>query len=247
MKIIVVGASGAVGRTAVAALSDRHEVISVGRSSGELQVDVEDVENIREMYRQTGKVDAVVSALGHVHFGPVHEMNGEQFMMGMHSKTLAQINLVLEGIAHMNDGGSFTLTSGVTNRDVIRGGSAAAAANGAIDGFVAGAAVDMPRGIRINAVSPEVLESCREKRSMAFSPGTDTSATRLSDSRSVRQWKVACPGRSSRWTGNASNMSNVITFDSQAPAGTINFGIGQPSRDLLAAGTRRECQPQVFR
>ena len=125
-------------------------------------MDVEDVENIREMYKQTGKVDAVVSALGHVHFGPVHEMSGEQFMMGMHSKTLAQINLVLEGIAHMNDGGSFTLTSGVTNRDVIRGGSAAAAANGAIDGFVAGAAVDMPRGIRINAVSPEVLESCRE-------------------------------------------------------------------------------------
>ena len=63
----------------------------------------------------------------------------------------------------MNDGGSFTLASGVLNRDPIRGGSCAAAANGAIDGFVVGAAVDMPRGIRINAVSPEVLEVSREK------------------------------------------------------------------------------------
>jgi NAD(P)-dependent dehydrogenase (short-subunit alcohol dehydrogenase family) len=54
------------------------------------------------------------------------------------------------------------VTSGVTNRDPISGGSCAAAANGALDGFVKGAAVDMPRGIRINAVSPEVLESCRE-------------------------------------------------------------------------------------
>ena len=69
-----------------------------------------------------------------------------------------------------NDGGSFTLTSGVTNRDPIRGGAAAAAANGALDGFVVGAAVDMPRGIRINAVSPEVLESCREAYD-GFFPG----------------------------------------------------------------------------
>jgi NAD(P)-dependent dehydrogenase (short-subunit alcohol dehydrogenase family) len=62
----------------------------------------------------------------------------------------------------VNDNGSFTVTTGVTNRDPIRGGAVAAAANGALDGFVKGAAVDMPRGIRINAVSPEVLEACRE-------------------------------------------------------------------------------------
>ena len=97
-------------------------------------------------------------------------MNGDQFMKGMVGKTLAQVNLVLEGMDYVNDGGSFTLTSGVTNRDPIRGGSAAAAANGALDGFVVGAAVDMPRGIRINAVSPEVLESCREAYD-GFFPG----------------------------------------------------------------------------
>ena len=170
MKIIVVGAGGSVGSTAVKALADRHEVIRVGRTSGDIQLDVEDVDNVRAMYRQAGKVDAVVAAIGHVHFGPVDEMSGEQFMSGMVGKVLAQVNLVLEGMDFMNDGGSFTLTSGVTNRDVIRGGSAAAAANGALDGFVAGAAVDMPRGIRINAVSPEVLESCREAYD-GFFPG----------------------------------------------------------------------------
>jgi NAD(P)-dependent dehydrogenase (short-subunit alcohol dehydrogenase family) len=162
MKIIVVGASGAVGKTAVDALSGRHEIIRVGRTSGDVQVDVEDIDSIRTMYEQVGRVDAVVSAIGHVHFGPVHEMNGEQFMVGVHQKLLPQVNLVLEGISYVNDGGSFTVTSGVTNRDPISGGSCAAAANGALDGFVKGAAVDLPRGIRINAVSPEVLESCRE-------------------------------------------------------------------------------------
>ena len=162
MKIIIVGAAGHVGKTAVTALSGRHEVIRVGRTSGDVQMDIEDIDSIRAMYSQVGKVDAVVSAVGQVHFGPVHDMTGEQFMAGLRSKVVAQVNLVLQGIDYVNDGGSFTVTSGVTNRDPIRGGSCAAAVNGALDGFVAGAAVDMPRGIRINAVSPEVLESCRE-------------------------------------------------------------------------------------
>jgi NAD(P)-dependent dehydrogenase (short-subunit alcohol dehydrogenase family) len=115
------------------------------------------------MYRQVGRVDAVVSAIGHVPFGPVHEMTGRRFMEGVLGKVLPQVNLVVEGLDYVNDRGSFTVTSGVTNRDPIPGGSCAAAANGALDGFVRGAAVDMPRGIRINAVSPEVLETCRAK------------------------------------------------------------------------------------
>ena len=163
MKIVIVGASGAVGKTAVNALSSRHEIVSVGKSGGDIQMDIEDVDSIRAMYQQAGKVDAVVSAVGHGHFGAVHEMTIVQFMKGINHKVLPQINLVLEGFDYMNDGGSFTLTSGVLNRDPIPGGSCAAAANGAIDGFVVGAAVDMPRGIRINAVSPEVLEVSREK------------------------------------------------------------------------------------
>ena len=163
MRIIVIGAAGAVGKCAVDELSARHEVISVGRSSGDIKADIEDVDSIREMYRAAGKVDAVVSAVGHGHFGAVHEMSSEQFMQGIQHKVLPQVNLVLEGFDFVNDGGSFTLTSGVLNRDPIPGGSCAAAANGALDGFVLGAAVDMPRGIRINAVSPEVLEVSRQK------------------------------------------------------------------------------------
>jgi len=163
MKIIIVGATGTVGRTAVDALSGRHEIIRVGRTSGDVHVDIEDCDSIRAMYQQVGKVDAVVSAVGQVHFGAADEMTSVQFMTGIHRKLLPQVNLVLEGIAYVTDGGSFTLTSGVTNRDPIPGGSCAAATNGALDGFVIGAAVDLPRGIRINAVSPEVLEACRAK------------------------------------------------------------------------------------
>jgi len=170
MRVIVIGAAGAVGNCAVEALSGRHEVIRVGRSGGDIRADIEDVDSIRAMYREAGKVDAVVSAVGHVHFGAVHEMTGAQFMTGIDHKLMPQVNLVLEGFDYVNDNGSFTLTSGVLNRDPIPGGSCAAAVNGALDGFVLGAAVDMPRGIRINAVSPEVLEVSRQKYA-GFFPG----------------------------------------------------------------------------
>ena len=94
MKVIVIGASGAVGKCAVDELSARHEVIKVGRSSGDIQVDLEDVDSIRAMYREAGKIDAVVSAVGHGHFGAVHEMTIEQFMKGINHKVLPQVNLV---------------------------------------------------------------------------------------------------------------------------------------------------------
>ncbi len=170
MKIIVIGASGAVGQTAINALADRHDIIRVGRNSGDIQIDIEDIESVRTMYQQVGKVDAVVSAVGHGHFGPVDTMTGEQFMKGIDHKVLPQVNLVLAGIQHMNDGGSFTLTSGVLNRDPIKGGACAAAANGALDGFIIGAAVDMPRGIRINAVSPGLLQASVDRYD-GFFPG----------------------------------------------------------------------------
>ena len=71
MKVIVIGAAGAVGKTAVDALASRHEIITVGRNSGDVQADIENVDSIRAMYQLVGKVDAVVSAVGHGHFGKV--------------------------------------------------------------------------------------------------------------------------------------------------------------------------------
>jgi NAD(P)-dependent dehydrogenase (short-subunit alcohol dehydrogenase family) len=56
------------------------------------------------------------------------------------------------------------------NRDPIAGGASAAAANGAIDSFVFGASVDMPRGIRINSVSPGVLQNSMDRYKGLF-PG----------------------------------------------------------------------------
>lgn len=170
MRILVAGASGTVGQAALKALSGRHEIVTAGRSAGDVTVDLMDETSVRAMFEKLGRVDAVVSAAGHVHFGPVATMTPAQFRKGLDDKLMGQVNLVLIGQSHVNDGGSFTLTSGILDRDPIRQGSNAAAVNGAIGGFVKGAAIEMPRGIRINAVSPGLLEESAQKYD-GFFPG----------------------------------------------------------------------------
>ena len=158
MRIIIVGAAGDIGRAACGELANRHEIIKAGRSSGDVQVDLCDRASIEAMYQKIGKVDAIVSTAGDVHFGPLTEFTHEQFMIGLTDKVMGQINLVLAGLDYVSDGGSFTLTSGVLDRDPIRLGVNGATANGAIGGFVTGAAIEMPRGLRINVVSPGLLQ-----------------------------------------------------------------------------------------
>lgn len=59
MKIILIGASGDIGKVALAELSARHEIIQVGRSSGDLHADISNRQSIVHIYKKTGKVDAV--------------------------------------------------------------------------------------------------------------------------------------------------------------------------------------------
>lgn len=173
MRVLVAGASGTVGKAAVAALSKKHEIIKAGRTSGDVKADLTDPASISTMYAKLGKLDAVIACAGHVHFGPLTKMTGEQFMSGLKDKLMGQVNLVLLGLDHVNDGGSFTLTSGVLDRDPIRMGANAAAVNGALGAFAKSAAIEMPRGIRINVVSPGLLQDSAEKYDGYF-PGHET-------------------------------------------------------------------------
>jgi NAD(P)-dependent dehydrogenase (short-subunit alcohol dehydrogenase family) len=170
MRILVAGADGTVGKAAVGELGRRHEIIKAGRSTGDTRVDVTDEASIRAMFEKTGKVDAIVSTVGHTHFGPLATMTGEQFKSGLLDKLLGQVNLALIGQNYLNDGGSITLTSGVLDRDPVRQGANAAAVNGALGAFVKSAAIELARGLRINVVSPGLLEESVKKYE-GFFPG----------------------------------------------------------------------------
>lgn len=170
MRILIVGAEGTVGKAAVSELGRRHEIIKAGRSSGDVHADLMDEASIKTMFAKVGKVDAMVTTVGHVHFGPVASMTPEQFRKGLNDKLMGQINLALIGLAFVNGEGSITLTSGVLDRDPVRQGANGAAVNGALGAFVKAAAIEMPRGIRINVVSPGLLEESVKKYE-GFFPG----------------------------------------------------------------------------
>ncbi|WP_035054626.1 short chain dehydrogenase [Andreprevotia chitinilytica] len=157
MKILLIGANGTVGKAVAAELGTRHEIIGAGRNSGDLRVDIESLASVEKLFKEAGPVDAVIATAGSVHFGPLAEFTPEQYAIGLNNKLMGQVNLVLAGQKVLNDGGSFTLTSGIVTRDPIRYGSSASMVNGAVEGFARSAAIELPRGLRINVVSPNVL------------------------------------------------------------------------------------------
>jgi NAD(P)-dependent dehydrogenase (short-subunit alcohol dehydrogenase family) len=155
-RVLLVGASGTLGRAVHAELVQRHDVLAASRS-GKLKVDITDSASIRRLFKKTGKVDAIVCAAGKVHFGALAEMTGELYAIGLRDKLMGQVNLALIGRDYLNDGGSITLITGILAEQPIRLGSSASMVNGAIEAFVRAASVELPRGLRINAVSPNVF------------------------------------------------------------------------------------------
>ncbi|MGR4894837.1 short chain dehydrogenase [Stenotrophomonas sp. LARHCG68] len=156
-KILLVGASGTLGKAVAAHLRQRHEVISASRSDAAHPVDLGDEQSVSALLQAVGPLDAIVSTTGNVHFGPLTQMTAAQFNQGLQDKLLGQVRLALLGQHHLNEGGSITLTTGILTEQPIAQGANATAVNAAVEGFVRAAALELPRGLRINVVSPSVL------------------------------------------------------------------------------------------
>ena len=163
MRVLVVGATGTIGRAVAAALEERHEVLPVSHRSGALTVDLQDSASIGRLYDKVGRVDAVACAAGGTRFRPLSELSEEDFRFTLMHKLLGQINLVRLGTRVVADRGSFTLISGTLAKKPSKGGAAISVVNAGVEAFVASAAIELPRGIRINAVSPGwVAETLRK-------------------------------------------------------------------------------------
>ncbi|HET9233190.1 MAG TPA: short chain dehydrogenase [Candidatus Eisenbacteria bacterium] len=163
MRIIVIGATGTLGQAVVRTYKGRHEIVQVGHTRGEHRVDITDKASIESLFEKLGAFDALVSAAGQVKFGPLAELTDEDWNLCISDKLMGQVNLVRVGLQHVREGGSFTLTSGLLSRYPVVGGSAITLVNAALEAFVKAAALEMPRGVRINVVSPpwvsETLQS----------------------------------------------------------------------------------------
>jgi len=171
MRILVVGATGTIGRAIVAALSARNEVISASFRSSAIKVDIADPESIRQMYRLLGKLDAVVCAAGQAKFAALDQLSDADFRFCLDNKLMGQVNLVRFGFEHMEDKGSFTLTTGNLAQTPMRGSAAISLVNAGLEGFVRAAALEAPRHIRVNAVSPPWVTETLQALKMDTSQG----------------------------------------------------------------------------
>ena len=172
MKVVVIGATGTIGRAVVQAIGNRHEVIPVSFSKSAIKVDIADKTSITKMFATTGRVDAVISAAGLAKFGPMNSLADADFALGLENKLMGQVNLVRFGIDNINDNGSITLTSGILSRKPMPGSTAISLVNSALEGFVRAAALEMPRNIRINIVSPNWVVDTLKAFNMDPSIGT---------------------------------------------------------------------------
>lgn len=166
MRVLVVGATGTIGGAVAEAFeAGGHEVLRASRG-GKVNVDMDDPRSIDSMYETVGKLDAVVCCAGNGAFAKLEDLTDDQIEATLRSKLLGQVNLVRKGVRVMNDGGVFVLTSGIFSQHPMPGVPAIAMANGAVESFARAAALDLPRGLRIGAISPPFITETAKKIGM---------------------------------------------------------------------------------
>lgn len=169
MRILIVGASGTIGKKVSAHFEKNNEVIRVGRTT-QPALDMTDSASIKKVLEGVGKLDAIVCIAGEAKWAAFDELTEEDFYIGFKSKLMGQVNLVRIGQQYLNDGGSFTLTTGILADESVPGTTSASMVNGALHSFVRAAALELKRGQRINVVSSGVVEDAADKYE-SFFPG----------------------------------------------------------------------------
>ena len=176
MRILVVGGTGTIGSAIVSALAMRHEVVTVGYTKGSYQIDLASPDSITRCFQAAGRFDALISASGRAVFAPLVKLTDTDFQLSLSNKLMGQVNLIRLGLPFGNEGASFTLTSGVLSREPIVGSAAISLVNAGLEGFVRAAALELPRGMRINVVSPPWVTETLLARNMDPSIGLPASA-----------------------------------------------------------------------
>jgi len=157
MRVLVVGATGTIGKAVADVLAERGDDVLRASRTSDVVVDIADPASIRAMYQKIGWTDAVVSCGGNAKMGALAQLTDADFAYSIEGKLMGQVNLVRFGIDHVRDEGCFVLTAGIFSQRAPAGASAAALVNGALESFVRAAAKDLPRRIRLVAVSPPFI------------------------------------------------------------------------------------------
>src|ERR1700694_1957534 len=113
MKILVIGATGTIGKAVVRLSKEKgHEVIEASRSL-QPSVDLADASSIDRFYESLEAVDAVIITAGDAAFAALDQLNDAQIELSLNSKLGGQINMVRQGLQKLRPNGVFVITGGM--------------------------------------------------------------------------------------------------------------------------------------
>lgn len=170
MKILIIGGKGTIGKEVASHFAKDNEVLIAGRTNGDVTLEIADSNSIREMFEKTGKLDAIICIAGEAKWADFNDLTEEDYYIGIRSKLMGQVNLVRIGKDFLNPKGSITLTTGILADEPVAQTTSAAMVNGGIHSFVKAVVLEMEYNLRVNVVSPDMVEDAYEKYKDAF-PG----------------------------------------------------------------------------
>lgn len=178
MKILLIGATGTIGKAVATRLGAEHEVIAAGYTEGDVQVDLADADSIKAMFELVGKVDAIISTAGQARFAPFNALSDDDYQLGLENKLMGQVNLVRYGADYVKLGGSITLTSGVLSRKPMAGSASISMVNGALESFVRAAALELHQ-LRLNVVAPVFVKETMAMMGLDTESGVSAADTAI--------------------------------------------------------------------
>ena len=177
MKIVVLGATGTIGKAVAELLQSKgHEVIAASRSTNP-SVNISDPSSIDHFYEQIGEVDAIVSVAGEAAFVALDKLTDEQIQLSLNSKLLGQVNMVRKGLTKLRPNGVAVITGGFLAYKPAPQTAMIAMVNAGLEGFAKAAALDLTEGRRILIVHPPWVAETAEILGMDPSPWPNAAET----------------------------------------------------------------------
>ncbi|MBR8839231.1 MAG: SDR family oxidoreductase [Stigonema ocellatum SAG 48.90 = DSM 106950] len=132
---------------------------SIGDSAVAMSTDVSDVEQVQRLFEGLARVDILVTCAGGAHFGAIDTVPVAQAKSLFEGRFFGQLAAAHYAVPKMPPGSVIIFCSGIAARVGLPYYSAGSALCGAVNSMTRALAVELaPRGIRVNAISPGLIE-----------------------------------------------------------------------------------------
>ena len=175
----IIGGSGGIGSNIARRMSnngwkviisardiEKLNLVSDGKSIESLVVDATNADDVQEKAKEInekyGSLDAVVNSVGSIFLRPLHATSSEQFMDTINQNLVTSFNVIraTAKIMMRGNGGRIILFSSAAASLGMPNHAAISAAKAGVEGLARAAASDYAkRGIRVNVISPGLVET----------------------------------------------------------------------------------------